>query len=210
MADRGIIVWEVYLCARFYFDLRIPWGGKMLNQTLKAKIIILGAMLFGISASVSELYARQLVPKKAGVKVFETASRKGAVVKQLNKSESVEELGRSGMFWKVKLGDGKEGFVSVMKVKRKPSNKSGEFSTALRKAIQQGRSADDASNVRNRSAVMGVRGLDESDDTAFAGNVKPNPRLVVAMENLNIDPKSVENIGNLVEREIELKLKRME
>ena len=182
----------------------------MFNQTLRAIVIGLGTMLFAISFSFSDLYARQLVPKKKGVKVYETASRKGTVLKELSKSDSIEELGRSGMFWKVKLENGKEGYVSVMKVKRKPSQKSGEFSTALRKAIQQGRSADDASNVRNRSAVMGVRGLDESDDTAFAGNVKPNPRLVVAMENLNIDPKSIEKIGNLVEREIEFKLNKRE
>lgn len=173
-------------------------------------MVSLGSMLFAISVSISELHARQLVPKRAGVKVYDKASRKGSVLKKLSKSDSIEELGRSGMFWKVKLEGGKEGYVSVMKVKRKPSKKSGEFSTALRKAIQQGRSADDASNVRNRSAVMGVRGLDESDDTAFAGNVKPNPRLVVAMENLNIDPKSIEQIGNMVEREIEFKLKKKE
>ncbi|NRA45057.1 MAG: hypothetical protein HRU09_08905 [Oligoflexales bacterium] len=144
----------------------------MLNRTLKANLIGLGALLFAISASFTDLHARQLVPKKAGVKVYESASRKATVLRELSKSDSIEELGRSGMFWKVKLKDGNQGFVSVMKVKRKPSKKSGEFSTALRKAIQQGRAPDDASNIRNRSAVMGVRGLDESDETAFAGNVR--------------------------------------
>ena len=180
----------------------------MFNQT--AKLFGLCVVLFAFSFSFSQVEARELVPKKNGVKVYETASRKSSVLKELKKKDSIEELGRSGMFWKVKLKNGDQGFVSVMKVKRKPSKKSGEFSTALRKAIQQGRSADDASNVRNRSAVMGVRGLDESDDTAFAGNVKPNPRLVVAMENLTVDPKSIEKIGNLVEREIEVKLNRQE
>ena len=63
-------------------------------------------------------------------------------------------------------------------------NKSSAIAEALKDAVKQGREEGDGANVRARSAVMGVRGLDESDSSSFAGNVKPNLRMVYAMEDL--------------------------
>ena len=108
------------------------------------------------------------------------------------------------MYWKVETDKGEQGFVSVLKMKRNKAKVSGKLSAALQKAVQQGRSEDDSSNIRSRSAVMGVRGLDESD-VASAGNVKPNKRMVQAMENITIQSSEIEKIAELVEKEVEFK-----
>jgi ssDNA-binding replication factor A large subunit len=93
-----------------------------------------------------------------------------------------------------------------MNVTRK-SGSDGNLTKKIQAVVMQGRE-DDIGNQRTRSAVMGVRGLDESGDTAFAGNVRPNMRLVYMMEDLKVDNKKVEALGDLVYAEISQKLKR--
>lgn len=53
-----------------------------------------------------------------------TADEKGAVVETLKKGTNVTASDRSGAYWKVKLADGKEGFVSVTSLKTNGSVKS--------------------------------------------------------------------------------------
>ena len=106
------------------------------------------------------------------------------------------------MYWEVKTTDGKAGYVSVMTVKHKPGDGASNLGAAIRDAVKDGRNTSDAANARSRSAVMGVRGLDESGDTAFAGTVKPNLRAVYAMEDHTIQRGAVEGLGEEVFAEI--------
>lgn len=177
---------------------------KVVSNLVQIRIFVLLGLTL---AYYSNAQAGQLEAKKDKVKVLTQANKSSDVIKELNKGDLVEEAGRKGMYWKVTLQDGKEGFVSVMGLKRLAKKDDG-FSDALRKAVQQGRENDDASNVRSRSAVMGVRGLDDSDETAFAGNVKPNPRLIYSMENYQVDKKKVNFIMDEVEKEIIDKMKK--
>ena len=71
--------------------------------------------------------------------------------------------------------------------------------------LNRGRKENDAANARQRSTVMGVRGLDENEETAFAGNVKPNLRMVYAMEDIVVKADEIDQIGDLVFKEIEKK-----
>lgn len=157
----------------------------------------------GMVFSGSSAWGLTVAAKKDGVKVFEKASKKAPVMLELKKGESLESEGRKGMYWKVST-KGKLGFVSVMKVKRK-KGKPSKLTNALKSVVKQGRDNDDAVAQRSRSAVMGVRGLDESSDAAFAGNVKPNLRLVFMMEDMAVTDSQIENIENLVMGEIEAK-----
>lgn len=138
--------------------------------------------------------------KKNGVKIFESADKKSSVVAKLKKGEAIDALERKGMYWKVKH-DGKEAYVSVFKVKKLKD--SSAISAALREAVKQGREEGDGANARQRSAVMGVRGLDESEDTAFAGNVKPNLRMVYAMEDLLVTTDEISTLEESVFSEAE-------
>ena len=165
-------------------------------------------IIVAITMVPSGVFARDLMAKKDGVQVFSEPQKGSTVLTTLKKDESLSENGRKGMYWKVDLKDGKTGYVSVMKVKFKTKDSDTALSSALRDAVRQGRSSDDASNIRNRSAVMGVRGLDESNEAAFAGNAKPNPRLIFQMENFVLEESKVELIGKLVEDEIEAKLNK--
>ena len=159
------------------------------------RFVKLLAFIFSTSS-----FGLSLQAKKDGVKLLTTASKSSAVVKTLKKGEAVEAVDRKGMYWRVKVGD-KEAFVSVLKVK-KITNASA-ISEALKDAVKQGREEGDGANVRARSAVMGVRGLDESSEVAFAGNVKPNLRMVYSMEDIIVSSGQIEKLENLVFDEAE-------
>jgi hypothetical protein len=168
-----------------------------------SNIVKVMAVFAGLSAYQAQ--AASVEAKKDGVKVFDAPSTSGKEIATLNKGESAESEDRQGMYWSVKVG-GKAGFVSVMQVNRKQGEPS-SLSNAIKSAVKQGRAADDPATARGRSAVMGVRGLDDSDETAFAGNVKPNLRMVFQMEDLQLGPKRVEALGELVFAEIDKKSK---
>jgi len=159
----------------------------------------------GIAVSLlvaSAAYAGQLEAKKGSVDVFAEASKKSTVIASLKQGQTIESLERKGMYWEVKTADGKTGFVSVFDVKKAESEPS-TFSKAIRDATQEGRDTDSVADSRSRSAVMGVRGLGEDDDTAFAGEARPNLRAVYAMEDIVVSEKDLEKQGELVFAEIE-------
>lgn len=158
---------------------------------IKKIIAVSVALLFASSA----MAAKFVEAKKNGVKVYAEASKKATVLTTLKKGQSLDALERKGMYWKVKVS-GKEAFVSVFKVKK--VNDSSAIAEALKDAVKQGREEGDGANARARSAVMGVRGLDESDSSSFAGNVKPNLRMVYAMEDLLVTSDEITELENKV------------
>ncbi|MEI8026814.1 MAG: hypothetical protein WCI18_10750 [Pseudomonadota bacterium] len=141
----------------------------------------------------NRLIAGELEAKKDGVEVY-SDSQKSSVIGMLKKGEKIPSTERKGMYWAVNL-KGKPGFVSVMAVQNSSSSGSSAVTNAIKDAVKQGRESEDAGNNRARSTVMGVRGLDDTSDSAFAGNVKPNLRMVYTMEDMvvsSVDLKSLE------------------
>ena len=150
-----------------------------------------------------------LAAKKAGVKVYSEATKSSSTVATLAKGDTVEGSERKGLFWQVKTSSGASGFVSIMDVKRLAGSGSGSIAQAIRAASEDGRGdGDEVENTRTRSAVMGVRGLDESSETQFAGNTKPNLRLVYQMEDRQVTKKSLRKLENQVMKELEILAKR--
>lgn len=143
--------------------------------------------------------AQQVEAKQDGVKILKEAAKDGAELGALKKGQAVEALDRKGMFWRVKF-NGQEGFVSFMQVNRK-TGESSALANAIGQAAKESRDMDNVKGARSRSAVMGVRGLDESSETSSAGNVSPNLRLVYAMEDRVLSKKKVDTLGALVQRE---------
>lgn len=149
-------------------------------------------------------FATTVVAKKDGVKVTAEAKKSSAVVVTLKKGEALDALQRKGLYWHVKTTAGQEGYVSILKVKRQAGGGSG-IAQAIRAASEDGRSdGDEVENTRARSAVMGVRGLDESSETQYAGNTKPNLRLVYQMEDRRVTKKSLQHLENQVMKELQL------
>src|SRR5690606_15777288 len=130
------------------------------------------------------------------------ASKSSLVLESLKKGQALEAKDRKGMFWEVVLPSGQAGFVSVMEVTQKLSQANSPLSMALREAVQKERQDDDPANMRSRSAVMGVRGLAESSEAAFAGNVKHNLRMVYQMEHVLVKKDQINELGKLIEQEI--------
>ncbi len=149
-----------------------------------------------------------VIASRAEVKILAEANKNANTLKTLKKGEEIEFKERKGMYWEVIVDKKKgiKGFVSVMEVKIKTTEESSGLSAAMRDAVQKSRSEDESSAARTRSTVMGVRGLDESEETKFAGNVKPNLRLVYNMEAYILDPTEVHNLEMEVQKEIEQRL----
>lgn len=155
---------------------------------------------WGVSAG---LMAAPVAAKKDGVQVTAAPKKDAPVVSELKKGETLEAQDREGMFWKVTTKDGKTGYVSVMNVQRQAGDDSG-IQGALREAALAARqNGDNSESARARSAVMGVRGLDESSDTMMAGNIRPDLRAVYRMEDRSIAAKRVDKLESLVAREVE-------
>ncbi len=147
------------------------------------------------------LFAKTLEVKRS-TKIFASPDKSGAILKQLEKGDLVESVGRKGMFWKVKIGEN-QGFVSVLSVKRKVT-KSNEIADVIRSQARESRASGESASIRSRSAVMGVRGLDESDNLATAGNIKPDLRAVYKMEDQHvIGSKVVNAYESRISKEIE-------
>ena len=160
-------------------------------------LIVAAAALLG----AGEALAAEVEAKKDGVEVFADATNKSDVVGKLKEGDVLSAGERKGMFWEVKMKDGKAGFVSVLAVKRKADGSDG-LSKAIKGVVQEGRQTDEASESRARSAVMGVRGLREDDSSANAGNVRPDLRAVYRMEDAGTDKKRVDALGEQVFEEI--------
>ena len=145
-----------------------------------------------------------LTPKsKKAVKVLEKPSRSAKVISQIMSGLSIVGQERKGMYWRVKLKNGAQGYISMMRVKRSVSTTGSTLAEAIRNAAEKSRGDDPKTGVRSRSAVMGVRGLNESNDVANAGSVSPNLRMVYAMEDMKIASKDIERLNELVFSEIE-------
>lgn len=166
---------------------------------------LLISLMFLFATSV---FASAVAAKKDGVKIYAKASKKASVLLTLSKGQAVTAKERKGMYWSVKLPDGRDGYVSVLKVKRKAGGASSSLAKALRSAVKEGRDEDEQVNTRRRSAVMGVRGLAASDDTSTAGNMRPNLRAVYAMEDMKVQKNEIAWLQDRVMSEVELRAKR--
>jgi hypothetical protein len=157
--------------------------------------VVLG---FGLTAHAAELSA-----KKDGVAILAQAKRDAAVLKELKQGESVEASDREGMYWKVTLPNGTQGFVSALQMERKAQEDSSIQSELRKSALAARSSADEGSAARARSSVMGVRGLDESKDLSQAGNLRPDYRSVYSMEDRSVPPSRIQKLGLEIQGEIE-------
>ena len=172
-----------------------------MNYVLKS----LGIFLL---VSSGTLQAAEVMAKKDGVPVYAEASNRSTVVIKLKAGQAVQSNERKGMFWQVKLSNGAIGYVSVLAVNRQANENDSSFAKAVRAGANKGREGSEVNALRSRSSVMGVRGLDESEESASAGNVTPNLRVVYAMEDRHVSEKKLQALGAAVTSEIEHKLKK--
>jgi hypothetical protein len=89
----------------------------------------------------------------------------------------------------------------AVKVKAVDSS-GGALAGAIKDAVQNGRSSSEGANARARATVMGVRGLDETNDTSFAANARPNLKAVFSMEDRRVAAIDIETLSEQVFAEI--------
>ena len=153
-------------------------------------------------ASALPVFAKTIQAKKNGVEVLSSPKKVAPAILSLKKGDTLKAVSRQGMYWKVKAR-GQDGYVSILKVKLKKSES--KIEDMITKEIQQSRDEDDLSQVRGRSTIMGVRGLDEIKEVESAGNVKPQLRLVYEMENYTISKNKIRELEELITDEISKK-----
>lgn len=170
---------------------------------------IVYTLIFGFSAVVGNatgLATAVMVKKKTAV-VRKDPMQQGVAVATLKKGDVIQVVKRTGTYWQVALEGGKTGYVSIFKVKRTNSQNS-SFARALRQAVKSDRTTDAVNGVRARSSVMGVRGLSDSEETAFAGNVRPNHMAVYEMEDTKVVTKQLRKFEFSVQKELHMLNKR--
>lgn len=174
----------------------------MQTMTQMAKgLLIVGGMMLSSTGFSSLIEA-----KKDDVEIFAGADKGAAVVAKLKKGETATAGDRSGMYWQVKLPGGKSGFVSVLAVKIRSEGGAG-INDAIRAAVKEGRTNSEQNGVRSRSAVMGVRGLDDNN-TELAGSLRPNLRAVYDMEDADIGKEKLDQQAGIIENDILARMRR--
>lgn len=173
-----------------------------MNVTGHFKIFARNILMYLPFALLAHAAQAAEVEAKKDTKIYKEATNKSDVVGDLKSGESVESVERKGMFWQIKMKGGETGFVSVLAVKHK-ADSNDNLAKAIKNAVKQGRADEGDSDVRQRSAVMGVRGLAEDDSAGNAGKIRPNLRAVFALEDMTVRKKDIEALGADVLSEIE-------
>lgn len=168
-----------------------------------SKHILKALILLPLVGGAGAAFAAQVEAKK-DIDIYKEATNKSEVLGKLKTGEAVDSVERKGMFWEVKTKEGATGYVSVLAVKHN-ADTDGNLAKAIKNAVKQGRPEDDSEDSRQRSAVMGVRGLAEDDSAGNASALRPNLRAVFAMEDMNLRQKELDALGNDILAEIEKK-----
>lgn len=171
----------------------------MINKIINSVSNLLICLPFVL---VAQMAVSSEVEAKKDLEIYKEATNKSDVVGTLKSGDSAESVERKGMFWQIKMKSGASGFVSVLSVKHKAES-SGNLAKAIKNVVKQGRADEDDSDSRQRSAVMGVRGLAADDSASNAGSIRPNLRAVFAMEDHDVRKNEVEALGAEVFAEIE-------
>lgn len=156
-------------------------------------------LVFAMAWFGTEAFALDLIVKKETA-AYSEASSKSTKLSPLAVGTKLEGGERLGMYWSVKL-DGRLVFVKVLDVQAAAPNKS--FVNGI---VRPKSASSDGLEDRQRTSVMGVRGLAPDDDMANAGNVRPNLRAVFVMEeDASPSPAKVIKLQGAVMSEIEAK-----
>ncbi|NDE15410.1 SH3 domain-containing protein [bacterium] len=174
----------------------------MKSRSICGSLVALGGVFAGVVLS-APAFAGSVEAKQDGVQVTVAPDKGSAVVHTMKAGEAVDSTERKGMYWQVKAPGGKTGFVPVLQVKVKASDSDGgAISGAIRDAVQNGRATSEGANARARTTVMGVRGLDETNDTSYAANARPNLKAVFSMEDTKVPAAKIEGLSEKVFEEI--------
>ena len=156
------------------------------------------------------LFGGTLIIAKKGAVLYSKPSKKSLAMTKIDPGTKLEADSRNGLYWKVEYM-GEDGYVSVLKVTRASGNSTGGISQIIREQAKEGRSnGTDIENSRARSAVMGVRGLDESTTVGSAGSTKPNYRLVYKMEDRVVRKKALVRLEQHILDELQRIASRIE
>lgn len=155
-------------------------------------ILIIICLVFG------NLYAGFVLVKKKSLKVFKQPSRQSDFIKKVYKKDMLKVLGKSGLYWKVKV-ENKIGYVSILGVRYK-SNKNPKINERLLLMVKN-EQRNSLPQAHARSVHMGVRGLNPSD-VSKASHSSINLNLLNKMESIKITDKDLDKFSKAIYKEI--------
>lgn len=181
-----------------------PYAARLISKCTTAATIALGLISFAGTAMAAD----KLAVRKDGAQVLSDVKPGSQIVVTLKKGEHLEPVERQGMFWQVTLSDGRKGFVRGLDVQRIQVEDSAAVTKALNEAKSANRQKEESNpRVRTSNAVMGIRGLDDTEGLSQASDVKPNLRHIYAMEDRRVASERVASIEQAVFTEIEERTK---
>lgn len=160
--------------------------------------IFKSTVLVGVAVAAQAAFAFELTPKKAGVSLRAKPTVDGPVVKVLQGNERLKVTSKSGLYWAVTLGADK-GFVLSSEVQPLRSNEESNVRSGFKSAIQ----GNKGNQKRTRSAVMGIRGLDDAEEISNKSGDRNNPNATQKMESRPISKDSLNRLEESVNKENE-------
>ena len=151
-------------------------------------------------------YADWVQPKKDGVKVYESPSASSGTLQTLPKDKQLQTRHRYGSFWAVDLEENKSGYVRILEMQKVVSPNSAALKAAAEQKLKTTSIQDETSSVRQRSssAVMGLRGLSDDEDSGERANLRPNLKALRKMEERVLNQSKVEKLQAAIFLEIEM------
>ncbi|RYZ56382.1 MAG: hypothetical protein EOP07_12560 [Proteobacteria bacterium] len=109
----------------------------------------------------------------------------------------------TNMAFAAKVSAKKDGTQIISEPKKEAEAASGIQSALHDAAMKARNSTEGGETTRARSAVMGVRGLNENNELAEVGSLRPDLRAVYHMEDRALNNKRVDRLEALVLKEVE-------
>jgi hypothetical protein len=155
------------------------------------------ALFFWVS-KFQTLHADELIVKTKEASVVDDPKTKKEILK-VKQGDKLPLVSKAGLFWKVKLSDGKEGFISGIHVTRQISTSGSQHDPyATAPSTEDGNAT---SRTRKSNAVMGVRGLDGGKTQKDAVDAKPDYKKVRTMEEQQPDASEIQSIQSGLDQE---------
>ena len=166
--------------------LKIMFNSK-LNSKLSATLVAMamGAVVASGAFAGSKPGAKPTPVKTVteGVEVRKDADAKAEIIATLKKGENLTATDRKGSYWKVKLADGREGFVPVTSVQS-------------RAGINAMKSAIGAAGTQAGDAASAVKEVVGDKVNAVKAESKPAPAAPTAPKAPEIKSKDLEKAAN--------------
>jgi hypothetical protein len=167
---------------------------------------ILASLLLSLLASGANADEKTMYVNRANAKVLSDKKLSSPQVALLKQGDAVTVIeGGNYLFLKIRMADGKSGFIPYTAVSEKNDSNLRKMFNAVKSITKPAEESNNESRVRTTNAVMGIRGLNATPEEQLSSvsNARPNMKAVYAMEEYQVRESDVAKLSDAVVGELE-------